>query len=387
MKLKIRSIIQIFATIIVVLVCFIYSLYINEIIEYRIFSIGDMNPYGGWSALKSSFMDLSYRWRGFSRSISLTVSIALTAFLMGRFFCGYICPIGTIQDFFKYVGGKLKIKEIKFSHKPELLKYILLIIIMVLSILEMGYIVSPYSPWLAYLNIFIGFKFQKGTLILLLIIFISLFGRRIFCRYFCPLGAFQSLLYAIGPLKIKKRNCDCSYCLHNCPVSEGLRINEKEENLSPECINCLKCINTCYKNKGGYYITFFNKNLKKNVYIIISIILLAGIFILLPLTATGSAVQTISSIENINDGAYEGVGIGFGGIISTEIIINNKKITQINLLNHRETQGYYEEVFREISYEITETQNLNVDSISGATSTSRGFLNSIKDALNKSISN
>ncbi len=387
MKLKIRNIIQIIVTFTVIIVCLIYFLYLHEIIDYRIFSIGDMNPYGGWSAFKSSVMDLSYRWRGFSRSIALTISITLTAFFMGRFFCGYICPIGAMQDFFKHLGSKLKIKEIKFSSKFELLKYIVLIIIMVLSIFGMGNIVSPFSPWLSYLNIFIGFKLQTGTLILFLIIFVSLFGRRIFCRYFCPLGAFQSLLYAIGPLKIKKINCDCTYCLYNCPVSEGLRIKEKEENISPECINCLKCINICNKNQGGYYLTFFNKNIEKKVYITISMFLLAGLFIILPLTATSSAVQTITSIENINDGSYEGIGMGFGGTINTEITINNKKIIHINILNHRETQGYYEEVFRELSYEIIETQNLNVDSISSATSTSRGFINSIKDAINKSLSN
>ena len=190
MKLKIRSIIQIVATVTVITVCLIYFMYINETIGFRILSIGDMNPYGGWSAVKSSFTDLSYIWRGFSRSIALTVAITLAAFFMGRFFCGYICPIGTIQDFFKYVGSKLKLKEIKFSYKPELLKYIILIIIMVLSILGMGNIVAPFSPWLAYLNLFIGFKLQVGTLILLLIIIISLFGRRIFCRYFCLLGVF-----------------------------------------------------------------------------------------------------------------------------------------------------------------------------------------------------
>ncbi|HPV85154.1 MAG TPA: FMN-binding protein, partial [Sedimentibacter sp.] len=81
----------------------------------------------------------------------------------------------------------------------------------------------------------------------------------------------------------------------------------------------------------------------------------------------------------------EGFGIGFGGLINTEVTINNNKITDIRILNHSETAGYYEEVFRELAYEITETQNLNLDAISGATSTCRGFLNSLKDAVNKSL--
>lgn len=383
MKLSIRSIIQITATLIVIISCLIYGMYINEIIEFRILSIADLNPYGGWSALKSLFTDLSYRWKGFSRSISLTLGIVAASFLMGRFFCGYICPIGAMQDFFKYIGRKLRFKEVRFSNKPEILKYIVLIVIMVLSIVGMGNIVSPLSPWLAYLNIFAGLNLQTGAVILLFLIFVSLFGRRIFCRYFCPLGAFQSLLYAIGPLKIKKGNCNCSYCLKNCPVSEEFRRTENE--ISPECINCLKCINSCIKNKEGFSIAFMNKKINRLTYIVISIFIIAGSYILLPLTVSNSSVQAITSITGINDGTYEGFGFGFGGLINTEVTINNNKITDIRILNHSETAGYYEEVFRELAYEITETQNLNLDAISGATSTCRGFLNSLKDAVNKSL--
>ena len=384
MKVNTRNIIQISATVLVVLSCLIYGMYINEIIDFRILSIGDMNPYGGWSALKSYFTDLSYRWRGFSRSIALTTGIAVTAFLTGRFFCGYICPIGAMQDFFKYLGRKLKLKEVKFSHRPELLKYTILIAIIILSIVGAGNIVSPFSPWLAYLNIFIGAKFQIGTVILLLIILVSLFGRRIFCRYFCPLGAFQSLLYAIGPLKIKKGNCDCSCCLKDCPVEEE---HDSAQEISPECVNCLKCINKCIRNKEGFSLEFGNKKLKKSSYILICIILLAGPYILLPLTGSKSSVQAITSVAGINDGRYEGLGMGFGGIMNTEVTIKNKKITNIKVLSHGETTGYFEEAFRELSYEIIESQNLNVDAISGATSTCRGFLSSVKDAVNKSLYN
>lgn len=77
--------------------------------------------------------------------------------------------------------------------------------------------------------------------------------------------------------------------------------------------------------------------------------------------------------------------MGFGGRINTEVTIKYNKIINIKILSHSETEGYYEEVFRDLSYEITESQNLNLDAISGATSTSRGFLNSVRDAVNKSL--
>ena len=67
----------------------------------------------------------------------------------------------------------------------------------------MGNIVSPLSPWLAYLNIFAGLKLQTGAVICFSYLCIIIREENIL-QVFCPLGAFQSLIYAIGPLKIKK---------------------------------------------------------------------------------------------------------------------------------------------------------------------------------------
>lgn len=147
MKSKKRSLIQIAITILVILICIIYYLYINDIINWKILSLGDINPYGGWSALKSYFTDLSYRWRGITKSIALTIGISITALLMGRFFCGFICPIGTLQDFFKYIGTKLEIKERKLpkgkGFSPEILKYFVLLLVLVFSILGLENLISP----------------------------------------------------------------------------------------------------------------------------------------------------------------------------------------------------------------------------------------------------
>ena len=58
--------------------------------------------------------------------------------------------------------------------------------------------------------------------------------------------------------------------------------------------------------------------------------MIAGFYILLPLTGSNSSVQAITLIDGINDGTYEGFGMGFGGVMNTEVTINNKKITNIN---------------------------------------------------------
>ncbi len=66
-----------------------------------------------------------------------------------------------------------------------------------------------------------------------------------------------------------------------------------------------------------------------------------------------------------------------------EVIIEDNKIVEINPMLHNETKGYYEEVFRRVSLDIIKSQTLNVDVISGATVTSRGFLNGIKSGVSQ----
>ena len=79
------------------------------------------------------------------------------------------------------------------------------------------------------------------------------------------------------------------------------------------------------------------------------------------------------------------MGIGFGGPMQIEIKVMDNRIDKIKIIDHNETLGYYEEVFRNISREIIEKQSLNVDTISGATVTSRGFLNAVKSGISKSL--
>lgn len=387
MKLKHRNVVQTVISLTVISICIIYFLYINDIINFKILSLADMNPYGGWSALKSAFTEVSYNWRGLSKSISLTIAIAVAALLVGRFFCGYLCPIGALQDFFRYIGKKIGIKEVHLYRskyfKPEFIKYFIFILVVILSILGMGKIISSYSPWIAYLNIFMGFKILHGTFVLALIAFTSMFIKRIFCRCFCPLGAFQGLLYAVGPLKISKQCYGCNICLNDCPVD----IESTEDSImSPECINCLNCINNvCIKGCEGYSIKFVGEKIKSKKYVLISMIIFFVVYIFLPIFPLNQDVKISESMGIVKNGTYIGEGIGFGGEIRVEIYICDNKINKINIANHNETSGYYEEVFKNISREIVEEQSINIDSVSGATTSSRGMMNAVKDALSKAI--
>lgn len=389
MKDKRRNIIQILISSLVILNCIIYGLYMKDTISFKFLSIGDLNPYGGWSELRAFFTDLGYSFSGISRGIALTIAIGLVSLLLGRFFCGFICPIGSLQDLSNYIGKKLEIKALKLPKgkilRLEMLKYLVLVFLLVLSTFGLGKLLAPYSPWTAYLNLFMGLNIQIGFFILILIVIASLFIKRVFCRYLCPLGAFQSLLYALGPLKVQaNKDCQgCRNCLRDCPVD----IEESQEGLiSPECVNCLKCTEKpCVKGSSGYSLKFAGKSLNNKSYIILSLILFFSIYSFLPLIESQASIESIGDLREMEDGTYIGLGIGFAGSIRVQVNIDKNKIIGIKTLEHNETSGYYEEVYKSLSKDLIESQSLNLDAISGATATSRGFLNAVKNGLSQAL--
>ena len=90
-------------------------------------------------------------------------------------------------------------------------------------------------------------------------------------------------------------------------------------------------------------------------------------------------------LKGIKDGSYKGTGTGFGGNIKVIVTIKTQKINKIDIISHNETPGYYEEVYKNMTLQIIETQSLNIDGVSGATVTSRAFINGVKSGLSQAL--
>ncbi|MPM89528.1 hypothetical protein SDC9_136637 [bioreactor metagenome] len=88
-------------------------------------------------------------------------------------------------------------------------------------------------------------------------------------------------------------------------------------------------------------------------------------------------------LGTLKDGAYQGEAKGFAGKIITEIIVEDGKIIEIEIIDHHESKGWYDEAFMVIPKEIIKKQRLQVDAVSGATKTSKGLLKSVESALKK----
>ncbi|HPT35742.1 MAG TPA: FMN-binding protein, partial [Bacillota bacterium] len=82
------------------------------------------------------------------------------------------------------------------------------------------------------------------------------------------------------------------------------------------------------------------------------------------------------------DGEYEGTGNGLFGPIKVSVTMEGGKIVDIKVLEHRETAGISDPAFKRVPQDIIEKQSLeDIDTIAGATFTSEGIIEAVKNAL------
>lgn len=86
-------------------------------------------------------------------------------------------------------------------------------------------------------------------------------------------------------------------------------------------------------------------------------------------------------------GTYKGEADGLNGPIKVEVIVDANKILEVNVLEHDESPGISDNAIKNIPESIVEYQSLNVDTISGATYSSQGILDAVKNALADSGAN
>lgn len=100
--------------------------------------------------------------------------------------------------------------------------------------------------------------------------------------------------------------------------------------------------------------------------------------------ASGGTV-TVSKIEEpaaYRDGTYYGTGTGFGGTMKVCVVVSGGKITSIDIVENSDTPSYLSSASSLIST-IISTQSTNVDTVSGATYSSRGIIEAVRSALSQ----
>ena len=190
--------------------------------------------------------------------------ILLYGMLLGRTICGWLCPLGLIQELLHKIPTP-KIRKNRYTRYLSYLKYVILVIFVVIIPIYYGILLGIPVPgfckyicpagtfegamgmlpknleWLSML----GPIFTRKFVIMVIVGLACIFCYRSFCRFLCPLGAIYGMFNKISVIGVKiDRGCcnNCGACVRNCKM-------DVKQVGDHECIHCAKCIAVC--NQGA----------------------------------------------------------------------------------------------------------------------------------------
>jgi ferredoxin-type protein NapH len=176
--------------------------------------------------------------------------------VFGRFFCGWICPMGIILEYSHKFTEKDR-RRVLGGFWTNYEKYAILLAVLAIALLfkfTIPYLFSP--PGVIYRTIlsiivhgFIGADLFVLTLIFILDIIAIIFGRT-WCNTLCPLGIVMSSLSVLNLFtpKVDQQKCidfdfNCLHCEKVCPIK--IPLTRANEQTMMECTKCLKCWANC----------------------------------------------------------------------------------------------------------------------------------------------
>ena len=335
-------------------------------------------------------------WESVKYSVWMLLATVPATVLVGRFFCGFFCSFGAVQDLL-WLGshrlralfpGKRNLKKadriFRFAKYAVLFYFIIFVWSGVTAVKTAGlwqvfgqYVSFGHWPGLKPL-------LSVGGILLLVIFIGSLFVQRFFCRYFCPMGAIYSLISQTSFLKIDKPREECGKC-HLCTskCTMGMDLTKKDRIAGGECISCQKCVSWCPKGNARFrsrYGVLIGVGVTCAT-IMVSQLLIAGN---LAKEKTADSVKKTAENDaggNFQNGIYTGTGEGYRGKVTVTVKVADGKITELVLDDYADDKSYMERAKNRIFQEMISRQNTDVDAVSGATYSSNGLIEAVNKAL------
>lgn len=202
-------------------------------------------------------------------------------FVLGKTFCGWICPLGTLQELIGRLGRRFQIGprrleagDLVENRKVRPVKWLMLLVLVFLLPLLAGLGIAPHSLGNPYcdvcpsriattlltgnteqlaLRVDDGVGFALGAAANALIGFVlvgALAIRQPFCRI-CPMLAFNALFQRLSPMRLAKparhAHCgQCTICAEACPMDiREVATEQGRRAYHEDCTLCGRCVEFC----------------------------------------------------------------------------------------------------------------------------------------------
>ncbi|MEZ5357802.1 MAG: 4Fe-4S binding protein [Candidatus Zixiibacteriota bacterium] len=215
----------------------------------------------------------------FAAFLVIFLAIMIPSLIGRKLFCGWVCPLGALQDIINKIPHKFKIKQFNFTAFNALRMGLLVFFFLTFfavrdQILYLGERLDADTTqglWVAFsaYNVYDPVNFfellhwsitTKFTIMLIILIIASLILYRPFCYLICPIGALTWLVEKIsfGRVTVDQNKCtDCGECETASPCPTIKPMHEGNSKLLPDCTSCGECLKSCPEDAIKF--TFFKK--------------------------------------------------------------------------------------------------------------------------------
>jgi polyferredoxin len=212
------------------------------------------------------------------RGLLWALATVILTIVVGRFFCSWVCPFGSLHHFVGFWGNQKKSASQKIQlnkyRKAQCIKYFILIFFLFMAAfpsiaasLQVG-LLDPIPLITRSFNLALlpivdrsvnlisaAERFYEGAWLMLVIFFTAVFLNlvipRFYCRFICPLGALFGIINRFAIWRIGKKQNECvncklceKSCEGGCEPAGKIRISE--------CVLCFNCLDDCKENIISY---------------------------------------------------------------------------------------------------------------------------------------
>jgi len=185
-------------------------------------------------------------------TLVISVLVLFITLIFGAVFCSYVCPLGTIQEWFGKIGKKIFKRRYntfiprKLHNVLKYFRYISLILTVIITYNAAKLIFVEVDPYYAMYHFFTDEATIGGLIVLGVTLIGSLFVERPWCKYACPYGAVLGIVGKLSIFKVKRKteSCNnCTLCDQRCPMN--IELSKKTVISDTLCNRCLDCVADC----------------------------------------------------------------------------------------------------------------------------------------------